>query len=57
MTVKTIDITPTWSEILPLILMALDSGKADGVKTAIGELNRMAECADRWNNHVKELGK
>lgn len=53
MSTRTIDLTPTWAEILPAILMLMDSPKTR--KTAEAELRRMAEAADNWNAHCKEV--
>jgi hypothetical protein len=48
---KTIDMTPTWSEILPTLLLLLREGKAEGKTTAQEELAKMARVADAY---VKE---
>lgn len=42
----TIDLTPTWEQILPTLLMLLENGNAEGRKTARTELARMARIAD-----------
>ena len=39
---KYIDVTPTWSQILPVLLALLESGTAEGRRTARDELERMA---------------
>ena len=41
-----IDLTPTWSEILPALLLILESGTDTGRAVAIAELKRMALLAD-----------
>jgi hypothetical protein len=46
--VRTIDITPTWSGILPALELALMHGSAEGRKMAREELARMAALADRY---------
>lgn len=46
MTTETIDCTPTWVAILPLLLHALENGTAEGQRTARAELVRMAAIAD-----------
>lgn len=46
-TVRTIDLTPTWSDILPMLLAAYDHATFDGRKAALGELTRMAATADK----------
>ena len=43
-TVKYVDITPLWSEILPALVMLLDTKERE---FAMEELNRMAKLADR----------
>lgn len=47
--VRYIDVTPTWSGILPALLFALDAGTAEGRKIAREELARMAAAADAYN--------
>lgn len=44
----TIDLTPTWSAILPVLLAVLEDGNEAGKTTARLELTRMAEIADRY---------
>ena len=64
MTSTTIDLTPTWREILPALLAIFESGDR---QTAIDELSRMASYADKhvaylngqlrkvdWNGNVTE---
>jgi hypothetical protein len=46
---ETIDLTPTWSGILPALLLVLESGTAEGRKMARDELRRMAQAADQAN--------
>lgn len=48
---NTIDATPTWSGLLPLLLAAVADGNAEGQRAAKEELARMAQAADRWNEH------
>ena len=50
MTTKTIDLTPTWREILPALLAIFESGDR---QTAIDELTKMAGAADRYIALVK----
>lgn len=45
---ETIDITPTWSGILPALLLTLAQGTDKGQKIAIEELERMAKLADKY---------
>lgn len=48
-------VTPTWSGLLPIYIMAirnadLDTGDgAKGYDAAVAELKNMAIAADRWN--------
>lgn len=51
--VRTIDITPTWTEILPLLIALVKSPKTQ--KIAEADLAKMAQAADNWNEHVKSL--
>jgi hypothetical protein len=47
--VRYIDITPTWSAVLPVLLFGLDAGTPEGRKIAREELARMARAADAYN--------
>lgn len=53
MQTKTIDMTPTWSEILGTVLVVLRDGDAEGKKFAVEELKRMAILADRYVDGLK----
>mgnify|MGYP000979826760 CR=1 FL=1 len=53
--VVTIDCTPTWSGILNWYLVVLEDGSAEGKKIAKEELRRMAQAADNWVAHCKEV--
>lgn len=46
---KTIDITPTWEGLLPLLIALIKDGPPEGQKTAEEELRRMARAADLYN--------
>jgi hypothetical protein len=48
--VETFDLTPTWTQILPALLLVLDAGNEEGKKIAREELKRMAIAADYFNN-------
>jgi hypothetical protein len=54
---KTIDITPTWRGILPVIVAALQSPEIpyEVERDLLDELTRMARAADNWNEHVANL--
>lgn len=47
-TVEYIDLTPTWSEILPTLLLIYTDATAEGRAGALTELKRMAEIADAY---------
>ena len=53
---KTIDMTPTWEGVLPVLVMTLQRTKNDPEATDIAqkELTKMAKLADKWVAHVKE---
>ena len=50
MSAATIDITPTWAGVLPILIAAIERGNATGRGAAVAELKRMAEAADRLNH-------
>lgn len=52
MTVKTIDITPTWTEILPALVMLVKNG-GTAKNAGIDELYKMAKLADLYVQHLK----
>lgn len=43
---STIDLTPTWQGMLPLLLALVESGGEEGRKVATEELRNMAKLAD-----------
>jgi hypothetical protein len=45
--------TPTWSAVLPMLLLGIREGNEAGRKIAAEELARMAAAADAWNAHVE----
>ena len=53
---KTIDITPTWEAVTPILIMTLQQNTAslEAIEITQKELNRMAKLADNWVKHVKE---
>lgn len=55
MNTNTIDITPTWVGLAPAYFAVLQNGNAEGRKIAREELLRMAQAADKWNAHAKEV--
>jgi len=50
----TIDITPTWSGLLPYLLNLYESGPETARQTAKEELARMAKAADFYNSLTKK---
>lgn len=54
MSKQTIDVTPTWSGILPAMILVLqNSDSKEGQKVVMEELKRMAEQADAYVQSVK----
>lgn len=52
-TTKTIDMTPTWESLVPVLLYLVRNSRT--AKADIEqELFRMAQAADKWNAHCKE---
>jgi hypothetical protein len=49
-TVQTIDLTPTWQEILPTLL----NGSQRGIESCNVELMRMAKLADKYIESLKQ---
>lgn len=47
--VRTIDVTPTWSAIVPVLLAALENGTDEGKRMAREEIMRMADLLDAAN--------
>ena len=50
---KVIDLTPTWSALLPAFIAVLEQGTPNGKQMVIEELRRMASAADRLNEIAK----
>jgi hypothetical protein len=51
---NTIDMTPTWESLVPVLIHILQHGETDAAKQAIAaELSKMAQAADHWNAHCK----
>ena len=55
--IETIDLTPTWSGILPALLAVIQNGSVEGVKLAEVELRQMARLADLYAISRKEQAK
>lgn len=52
--IKTIDLTPTWSGVLAILIHHLGQGDRQQKNLAKSELYRMAKLADAYNTIVKE---
>ncbi len=54
-----INLTPTWEQILGVLLMLYDKGDSEGRGTALEELTRMAKLADLYvaSQKSQEKGK
>lgn len=50
----TIDLTPTWEEVLPAWLAVMESGNAEAMEIGRAELKRMAKLADLYVAQQKE---
>lgn len=50
---ETIDITPSWRGILPLLVALIENSNEEGRATALEELGRMAAAADAYNELVE----
>ncbi len=46
MTIRTIDITPTWADLVNVLVMLVENGTPEGRANAIAEMRRMAAAAD-----------
>lgn len=51
--VGTIDCTPTWESVLPVLLKGLESDKFEIRQGTIVELTRMAKLANKYVESVK----
>lgn len=54
MTTETIDLTPTWAGILPLLTAGIEAG-GTAYSSSMRQMYDMAELADRWNAAVPAL--
>ena len=52
-TMRTIDITPTWTNVLPILIAGIEAGNEQGRAAAIKELSRMAQAADAYYESTK----
>ncbi len=53
MSVRTIDMTPTWAGAVEIYLMALEDGTDTGKEMAREEIRRMAQMLDQINEEHK----
>ena len=51
---ETIDITPTWSDVMPILIAAIRHGGEDGASVAEAELRRLAAEVDEIIREQKE---
>lgn len=51
---RTVDVTPTWRGVLPMLLLVVENGTGEGRRVAIEELERMADTADAHVASVKK---
>jgi hypothetical protein len=52
-----IDVTPSWADVAPALLMVLEQPNGSGKTEARDELIRMSRIADCWVKHCKEASK
>lgn len=50
----TIDLTPTWPAVLPILLAALEDGTEEGKRMAREELKRMAQVAEAAKSAIDQ---
>jgi hypothetical protein len=57
MMTKTIDVTPTWESMVPVLMYIIrrDGDSPKTMKDMEQELRNMAQAADRWNAHCREM--
>jgi hypothetical protein len=55
-TVGTIDLTPTWRGVMPILIAGITDGNETGQRIATEELYRLADIADAANRQPAPLG-
>jgi hypothetical protein len=55
--VRTLDLTPTWKQVLPILLEGLKSERQEARDASLHELNRMAEICDAYKELTEGLKK
>lgn len=53
----TIDLTPKWAEVAPMLILILQDGSPEGQSVARAELQRMAELADAYVAITREVSQ
>tara|TARA_R110002126_G_scaffold287560_2_gene440453 strand:+ start:361 stop:588 length:228 start_codon:yes stop_codon:yes gene_type:complete len=54
---ETIDVTPTWSGLVPVLSLVLQRSDSEQARREVTEeLMKMAKAADQWNAHCKAQG-
>jgi hypothetical protein len=54
MSTQYIDMTPTWTQVLPLLRRILENGDDEGRAHVWAEIARMAHAADEWNALLRD---
>jgi hypothetical protein len=53
---ETIDLTPTWESLVPVLVHILQHSETETAKRLItAEIMSMAKAADMWNAHCKSV--
>lgn len=52
---ETIDLTPSWAGVMPVLLACLEDGTEEGKKIARKELTRLASLMDSMNERGRTL--
>lgn len=53
--IKKIDLTPTWRQILPVLVRLIQDGNAEAQKAAWDEIYKLADRVDAMNATLKEV--
>ncbi len=51
---ETVDLTPTWAAIIPLLILVLREGTSDGQQQAEDEIMRLALACDAMNARIRK---
>lgn len=52
--VRVVDCTPNWRVLFPVMWKLLEQGKKSSFENLKPEFLKMAEAADKWNQHCKQ---